>query len=207
VLVNGRRFHRSALLGARGAQGPDLAQIPASAIKRIEVLRDGASAQYGSDAIAGVINFILKKNYQGFNIEATHSQPTQSSAGRTGNFNLTYGMGDLDADRYNVLLSYRKDETKQVRALDRDFADTAYVPFNWNGNSYVYDRTSPAAIPANVSATFKSGAAPIGFNPYQKKNGQCAPMNQLSLSNTALVQNCGFDFVQTIEIVPENRQP
>ncbi|KAG1187779.1 hypothetical protein G6F35_014386 [Rhizopus arrhizus] len=53
VLVNGRRFHRSALLGNRGAQAADLAQIPTSAIKRIEVLRDGASAQYGSDAIAG----------------------------------------------------------------------------------------------------------------------------------------------------------
>lgn len=59
VLVNGRRFHRSALLGARGAQGPDLAQIPVHAVQRIEVLRDGASAQYGSDAIAGVINIIL----------------------------------------------------------------------------------------------------------------------------------------------------
>lgn len=61
VLVNGRRFHRSALLGARGAQAPDLAQIPTSAVQRIEVLRDGASAQYGSDAIAGVINIILQE--------------------------------------------------------------------------------------------------------------------------------------------------
>jgi len=199
VLLNGRR------IAPQGSGSTiNLNAIPMSAVENVEILTDGASALYGSDAIAGVINFILKKNYQGFNIEASHSQPTQSSAGRTSNFNLTYGMGDLDADRYNVLLTYRKDETKQVRALDRDFADTAYVPFNWNGNSYIYDRTSPAAIPANVSATFKSGAAPIGFNPYQKKNGQCAPMNQLALSNTALVQNCGFDFVQTIEIVPQN---
>lgn len=59
VLINGKRRHRSALLGSRGAQGADLAQIPAAAIKRIEVLRDGAAAQYGSDAIAGVINIIL----------------------------------------------------------------------------------------------------------------------------------------------------
>ena len=59
VLVNGKRFHRSAFLGARGAQAPDLAQIPAFGIQHIEVLRDGASAQYGSDAIAGVINIIL----------------------------------------------------------------------------------------------------------------------------------------------------
>lgn len=59
VLINGKRRHRSALLGSNGAQGADLAQIPAAAIKRIEVLRDGAAAQYGSDAIAGVINIIL----------------------------------------------------------------------------------------------------------------------------------------------------
>ncbi len=60
VLVNGKRFHRSAFLGSRGAQAPDLAQIPTFAIRHVEVLRDGASAQYGSDAIAGVINIILK---------------------------------------------------------------------------------------------------------------------------------------------------
>ena len=59
VLINGKRMHRSALLGSNGAQAPDLAQIPSYAIKQIEVLRDGASAQYGSDAIAGVINIIL----------------------------------------------------------------------------------------------------------------------------------------------------
>ncbi|AJP72120.1 TonB-dependent receptor plug domain-containing protein [Sphingomonas hengshuiensis] len=59
VLVNGKRYHRSALLGTRGAQAPDLAGIPSLAIGRIEVLRDGASAQYGSDAIAGVINILL----------------------------------------------------------------------------------------------------------------------------------------------------
>jgi iron complex outermembrane receptor protein len=59
VLLNGKRFHRSALIGSRGAQGADLSQIPTSAIGRVEVLRDGASAQYGSDAIAGVVNIVL----------------------------------------------------------------------------------------------------------------------------------------------------
>lgn len=59
VLVNGKRRHRSAHLTGSGSQAVDLAQIPSSAIKRVEVLRDGASAQYGSDAIAGVINVIL----------------------------------------------------------------------------------------------------------------------------------------------------
>ncbi|MDO6474255.1 TonB-dependent receptor [Alteromonas sp. 1_MG-2023] len=68
VLVNGKRLHRSALLGSNGAQSADLATIPTYAIKRIEVLRDGASAQYGSDAIAGVINIILddKEGYKAY---------------------------------------------------------------------------------------------------------------------------------------------
>ncbi len=59
VLVNGKRRHRTAHIGRRGTQPADLAQIPSFAISRVEVLRDGASAQYGSDAIAGVINLIL----------------------------------------------------------------------------------------------------------------------------------------------------
>ncbi len=71
VLVNGKRRHRAALVQitnqplAAGAQGPDLAMIPSIAVEQIEVLRDGAAAQYGSDAIAGVINFRLKRDSQG----------------------------------------------------------------------------------------------------------------------------------------------
>ena len=71
LLVNGKRRHRGSVLtwlGAYisdGAQGPDVSAIPASAIKSVEVLRDGASAQYGSDAIAGVINFNLNDNSEG----------------------------------------------------------------------------------------------------------------------------------------------
>ena len=65
VLVNGKRRHRSAVITflggglSDGAQGPDISTIPAAALKQVEVLRDGAAAQYGSDAIAGVINFVL----------------------------------------------------------------------------------------------------------------------------------------------------
>ena len=75
ALVNGKRRHRAAVIAflgngvADGAQGPDLSVIPAIAVKRVEVLRDGAAAQYGSDAIAGVINFELKDSSQGGEIE------------------------------------------------------------------------------------------------------------------------------------------
>lgn len=71
VLVNSKRRHRAALvsIGGSGTQGPDVATIPASALKTVEVLRDGAAAQYGSDAIAGVINFILKDAPDGGEIQ------------------------------------------------------------------------------------------------------------------------------------------
>ena len=76
VLVNGKRRHRGSIISflgggiSDGAQGVDLASIPGLALKQVEVLRDGASSQYGSDAIAGVLNFILRDNSEGFEIVA-----------------------------------------------------------------------------------------------------------------------------------------
>ncbi|MEO0998609.1 MAG: TonB-dependent receptor plug domain-containing protein, partial [Pseudomonadota bacterium] len=78
VLVNNKRRHRAAViywLGngvADGAQGPDISAIPAIALKQVEVLRDGASAQYGSDAIAGVMNFLLRDDSSGATIQAKY---------------------------------------------------------------------------------------------------------------------------------------
>ncbi len=80
VLVNGKRRHRGAVISflgggvSDGAQGPDVSVIPGIALKQVEVLRDGASAQYGSDAIAGVINFILKDNAEGLSFEARYGE-------------------------------------------------------------------------------------------------------------------------------------
>jgi iron complex outermembrane receptor protein len=80
ILLNGKRRHRSsviAFLGGGindGAQGPDISVIPSIALKQVEVLRDGAAAQYGSDAIAGVINFVLKDDAEGGSLTARHGQ-------------------------------------------------------------------------------------------------------------------------------------
>lgn len=76
VLVNSKRRHRSALVqtSGSGTQGPDLSMIPTAAIGNVEVLRDGAAAQYGSDAIAGVINFQLKNNAEGGMFTAEYGQ-------------------------------------------------------------------------------------------------------------------------------------
>ncbi len=80
VLVNGKRRHRTALVqffapaAGNGAHGVDIGMIPGMAVKRVEVLRDGASSQYGSDAIAGVINFILKNDREGGDLKLQYGE-------------------------------------------------------------------------------------------------------------------------------------
>ena len=98
VLVNGKRRHRSSLvrLGGFGAHGPDLATIPSIALKSVEVLRDGASAQYGSDAIAGVLNFNLKDEAEGGEARVQVSRYTEreEASGYTGQLNFGFGLGN-----------------------------------------------------------------------------------------------------------------
>ncbi len=97
VLVNSKRRHRSALvqIGGSGTQGPDIATIPASALKGVEVLRDGAAAQYGSDAIAGVINFVLKDNDEGGSFSINSGQTYEGDGDQvTMTGNLGFALGD-----------------------------------------------------------------------------------------------------------------
>jgi len=92
VLVNGKRRHRSALvqLFGDGVHGPDLATIPSIALRSVEVLRDGASAMYGSDAIAGVFNFNLKDNAEGGELRLQMGQYTE---GNERNYLLSFNQG------------------------------------------------------------------------------------------------------------------
>ncbi|MEI8327034.1 MAG: TonB-dependent receptor plug domain-containing protein, partial [Betaproteobacteria bacterium] len=119
VLLNGRR------LAAHGLNGGvvDLNQIPMAAIERIEILKDGASAIYGTDAIGGVINFILKKNYNGVTVQA-FTDHTQQGGGDINRVNLTGGFGDLERDKYNVLLSFGHSESAALLASQRSFINT-----------------------------------------------------------------------------------
>lgn len=96
VLVNGKRRHRAALvqLAGDGVHGPDLATIPSIALKSVEVLRDGASALYGSDAIAGVFNFNLKDNADGGEIRLQRGQYTEGNErGYLLSFNQGFSLG------------------------------------------------------------------------------------------------------------------
>jgi iron complex outermembrane receptor protein len=198
VLLNGRR------IAPQGSgTSVNLNAIPMSAVERVEILTDGASALYGSDAIAGVINFILKKNVQGGTLEATYGGP-EDKGGNAWNTNVTYGFGDLDEDRFNVLVSYRHDEQSKLKATDRKFARSSYIPVSYGGKNYIYDRTSSSTAPANATVAFKDkNTLPITFSPYLAANKGCAPNNYVMANND---QACGFDGGSTVEIVPESKR-
>ena len=119
VLLNGRRV---ATHGLRG-QAVDLNSIPFAAIDRVEVLRDGASAMYGTDAIGGVVNFITRSDYQGITVNAGFDV-TQDGGGGIYSYSILGGVGDLDADRWNVwgTVNYRRAEI--LRSHQRDFANS-----------------------------------------------------------------------------------
>lgn len=124
VLINGKRRHTSALVHVngtigRGSTGVDMNAIPASAIERIEVLRDGAAAQYGSDAIAGVINIILKKG-TGFDVEATYgSHLTTMERGYAPDEGLYDGITNQAIRENGTLFSYDwLDKPEDVKYTD-----------------------------------------------------------------------------------------
>ena len=156
VLVNGKRRHRAAVIHwlgngvADGAQGPDLSVIPAIALKRVEVLRDGASAQYGSDAIAGVLNFQLRDSHDGMSIQTKTGSFLDGAGKFLGDGELfgiagNIGLGNEDAWA-NLSLEYgntgatvrsvqRTDALSLIDAGNLDVADPAQI---W-GQPFVRD--------------------------------------------------------------------
>ncbi|MCF8273184.1 MAG: TonB-dependent receptor [Flavobacteriaceae bacterium] len=116
VLINGKRRHQSSLINifgtrGRGNTGTDLNAIPASSIKRIEILRDGASAQYGSDAIAGVINIVLKDNVDELTGSVSYGAYSTNADVDTSAFG-EYGAWNTDG--------YRLDTKKDGNAIGKD---------------------------------------------------------------------------------------
>ncbi|TDF34878.1 TonB-dependent receptor [Alteromonadaceae bacterium M269] len=111
VLINGKRRHQASLIHintsvGRGTAGTDLNAIPAVSIKRIEILRDGAAAQYGSDAIAGVINLVLKDSAESGSVSASYGEYSEGD-GETTNINVNKGFSLGDEGFFNVALNFR----------------------------------------------------------------------------------------------------
>ncbi|KNZ34255.1 MAG: hypothetical protein AD742_02410 [Methylibium sp. NZG] len=181
VLLNGRRLANHSF----DAAAVDLNAIPLAAVDRIEVLRDGASAIYGSDAIGGVINFILKREVTGLEVGGQIIRPMQDGGGGTKRFSITGGFGSLTDQRFNVSASidYRKQDV--LEAKDRSFSKTGVI------RGAVVAGTSGTSFPGDLN----------GFEPSLAAG--CAPPS--SIVNPAGTA-CRYDFSREIDILTENEQ-
>jgi len=187
VLLNGRRLANYAFDG----ESVDLNSIPLAAIDRVEVLKDGASAIYGTDAIAGVVNFILRRDYVGAEVSADIAA-TQHGGGNGGYVNVAAGTGDPARDGYNIFatLSYQKDQA--LKALEREFARTGYRPDQGINN------LTGITFPANIADPPNRRS----LNPSLASG--CAPPSSIPFSPPPFfTPACGYDFATEIDLLPE----
>ncbi|MCG2842514.1 TonB-dependent receptor [Sandaracinobacter sp. RS1-74] len=183
ILLNGRR------VPAHGLNGGvvDINQIPLSVVERVEVLKDGASAIYGTDAVGGVINFITYENFQGAKASA-NMDVTEAGGGNQWRFSFMAGHGDLDKDRFNLMFGASITDQKMLRGNQRDFVntfqpdrglsvDTRGTPFatifplgvspNSPNGTIINSAATAPYIPG--SATVRAGG---GINPLDLSGGQ-----------------------------------
>ncbi len=180
ILLNGRRLPVNALYDASGAGAAfDVNTIPVSAIERIEILKDGGSAIYGADAVAGVVNFITRTDYQGIEARAGYGRSGRGD-GRERLAGLTAGFGDLSTDRYNLLVAVDVFKRDPIYRKDREISRS--VDFRRFG-----------------SGDFRSGFSPVG-NIVDPNTGAFVgvPYGTCPPENLAPGNICRYDFNSSI---------
>ena len=184
VLLDGQRLSPTAFDG----RGVDLSGIPFSAIESIQVLREGASALYGSDAIAGVVNFITKKNFQGGQIQVNFDHP-QEAGGGSGEADFTFGYGDLVNDGYNVMITASYSKQEELRATQRGFSAYGLNPAGGvTGTNY------PGSWPGNV--------LDANNNTWQSGYPGCAGNTQL----TTFFGDCSYRYSAATDLLPSSHE-
>jgi iron complex outermembrane recepter protein len=202
VLLNGRRIAPYGVGFTGDSVSVDVNSIPLAAVDRVEILKDGASAIYGSDAIAGVVNFILRKDFKGVELAADYGDTTQGGA-KFQKVSGTVGFGDLTADRFNVMLvgSYQKEGALFGR--DRAFASSG---INVGANN---DTTSGNTFPGNISIPEAArdpdtgNLIPITRNP-AAATGCLLPYSQLDPLYGS--RQCRFDPSPLVTLLPESER-
>ena len=159
VLIDGERVAPNAFNG----NGIDVNSVPFSAIDTVEVLHEGASALYGSDAIAGVINFKTKRNFQGGEVNVNFDHP-QETGGGNGSADFTYGHGDLNNDGYNFMVTGSYSKQQELQATQRPFS-----AYGFNPGGGTTSTNYPGSWPGNVldanGNLFQSGYPACTGNP------------------------------------------
>ncbi len=202
ILINGKRKNLTSLVytqsgPGRGETGADLSAIPTDAIKNVEILRDGASAQYGSDAIAGVMNIILKDKYEGTSITLNTGSTLKYGGFMTG---LNYNTGaNIGKDGYvNFNLSFTKQEiTNRKSNIDIEGEADSIAGFNTNSGGYITngDNVDNDALNADYAAIRSDIRSYLTrFPDGNNKNGQAGNTSIKFLVNTAIPLNDNTEF-------------
>ncbi len=195
VLINGKRIDSFAG-EIPGVQGVNLASIPFEAIERVEILKDGASAIYGSDAIGGVINFITRSDYTGAEATAQYGTPTRGGGGDQWSGSGSFGIGDLSKDRYNVFGSVSYQEQKPLDQNKRDFSNTSIIP----GIGYY-------ALSSNQFGGFVNELGSTINNGRLGGPGNCGTSQYINQPDTFGVVGCEFNSSATngVEMIPDDK--
>jgi iron complex outermembrane recepter protein len=196
TLIDGQRVAPFALGSVQGGGfGVDIGNIPLSAVERVEVLTDGASALYGADAIAGVVNFVLKKDTTEGNAYYNILVP-QSSGGGSWNAGISKGFGSLANDGFNFLVTYSHDVQYKLQASQRAVSSNGAVfPFAANGQNYQFFNATSNTEPGNLTINGHS------FSPYLLANGNCGGALRSPVPS-ATGTTCRFNYAATVEDIP-----
>jgi iron complex outermembrane receptor protein len=147
ILVNGRRVSVSPFANKIDTAFVDINNIPLAAIKRVDILKDGASATYGSDAIAGVINIIMKDDYDGMEVSAKYGT-TADGGGTESNVSLLFGNSSEKSSHTFVLDYFDREE---IMYADRDYARSANQTALRPGDPYATDFRSSSGFPGTIA--------------------------------------------------------
>ncbi|MES2297637.1 MAG: TonB-dependent receptor [Pseudomonadota bacterium] len=181
VLVDGHRMTPYPLSDDNQRQFVDLSSIPLDAIDRIEVLKDGASASYGSDAIAGVVNVILKKSHNGTTVRSEYGT-SEKGGGNISKASFTHGFGDLAKDGYNIFGTLEYRHRDKIKFSDR--ADELWASPDWTSRG---GNNLTLGVPTTLNSNLTQASGPFLFNPNGPKvNGSAANNpNNFSFLSTA----------------------
>ncbi len=211
VLLNGRRLANFASPG--DAAGVDLNSIPAGAIQRVEVLKDGASAIYGTDAIGGVINFITRQDYTGLDLNAYVAGTQEGGAGKK-TFTVSGGVGELAKDGYNVFATLDVQRLDALRSTQRKFIQerplTETVPYYLSSRPYPGNIRLSGTSSTRAAQLAAINAAGYTFNgkPYTQRTVNlfapaCNPPASVYAPTAIGSEACGYDYMADTEIYPK----
>lgn len=187
VLLNGRRIAPYGVGFTGDSVSVDVNSIPVAAIEKVEVLKDGASAIYGSDAIAGVVNFILRKDVSGLELGAEYGNTSDGGAS-VKRATVVWGAGDMQKDRYQFMLVGTFQKEGELFGRDRAFASLGTDLANQN------DTTSGNTFPANIAAADGS------FGSYNPSAPQC-PGPYASFIPFRSMVACRFDPAPLVQLI------